>query len=171
VKQLLQNSFVHLKSQAPQHFYEETANSLEIQVEEAKLMISSISQLIRLALFNSTTDPKEVFSLFPDDFHKNLRELLSKLIAENMPSWRAETISQQVSLPRLTDFDWRIHMKTAASGRLAVPSCLLQIKVDSGGDLRDGINSFSVELTKETLETMLDGLAKIRLQLNSVVSR
>jgi len=36
------------------------------------------------ALFECLTEPKAVFDLFPENFHKNLRELISKIIAENM---------------------------------------------------------------------------------------
>jgi len=34
-----------------------------------------------------------------------------------------------------------------------------------------GVSSVSVELSKETLDTMLDGLSKIRDQLSSVANR
>ncbi len=42
----------------------------------------------------------------------------------------------------------------------------------SSGDIaRQESKNVNVELTKETLDTMLDGLGKIRDQLNSVVAR
>ena len=32
---------------------------------------------------------------FPDDFHKSLRELLAKIILENLPAWRTQAINNQ----------------------------------------------------------------------------
>ena len=80
-----------------------------------------------------------------------------------------------ISLPTLVDFDWRIDMISSSSSidRMSVPTCLLQLKVDDEGQKEAGAGgrNVTVEMSKETLDTMLHGLGKIRDQLNSVASR
>ncbi|ELU08751.1 hypothetical protein CAPTEDRAFT_183930 [Capitella teleta] len=114
----------------------------------------------------------DVSQVFPGDFHKNLRDLLSKIIADKIPDWRKQCINNMVSLPQLVDFNWRVDIKTSADtlSRMSVPTCILQLQVDekTAGQGFDGVNSTSVELSKETLDAMLDGLGKIRKQLSSV---
>ena len=67
-------------------------------------------------------------------------------------------------------------VKTAsdAISRMSVPTCILQMQVqensDKVGQTAD-ISNINVELSKETLDTMLDGLSKIRDQLSSVAKR
>lgn len=129
--------------------------------------------VVHAALFECLTDPKAVYDLFPENFHKNLRELISKIIAENMPLWRTNAINQQVSLPKLIDFDWRVDVKTSSSviSRMSMPTCIIQLQVQENAVEQNSMPSvrrLNVELTKEKLDTMLDGLGKIRDQLSSV---
>ena len=74
---------------------------------------------------------RRVATLFPDDFHRNLRDLLVKLIVEALPSWRRAAIEDLVGLPRLAEFDWRVDVKSASNrlNRMAEPTCFVQIKV------------------------------------------
>lgn len=129
--------------------------------------------VVHAALFECLTDPKAVYDLFPENFHKNLRELISKIIAENMPLWRTNAINQQVSLPKLIDFDWRVDVKTSSNviSRMSMPTCIIQLQVQENAVEQNSMPSvrrLNVELTKEKLDTMLDGLGKIRDQLSSV---
>jgi hypothetical protein len=78
-----------------------------------------------------------------------------------------------VSLPRLIDFDWSVNIKSASDtvAGMAVPTCLVQMKVQSTPETTREmaeVQSVNVEFSKETLDTMLDGLSKIRDQLSSV---
>lgn len=93
--------------------------------------MESLVTVVHAALFECLTDPKAVYDLFPENFHKNLRELISKIIAENMPLWRTNAINQQVSLPKLIDFDWRVDVKTSSSviSRMSMPTCIIQLQV------------------------------------------
>ncbi|KAK6973834.1 COMM domain-containing protein 9, partial [Biomphalaria glabrata] len=80
------------------------------------------------------------------------------------------------SLPKLLDFDWRVDMKTSSDSvaRMSVPTCMLNLEIqEQPGKIQQtaGIENVSVELSKETLDTMLDGLGKIRDQLASVANR
>nr|XP_022315394.1 COMM domain-containing protein 9-like isoform X2 [Crassostrea virginica] len=114
--------------------------------------------------------------IFPGDFHKNLRDLITKIALDNMNNWKNHSISTQVSLPRLVDFDWRVDTKMASESvsRMSVPTCILQMKVQenqSEVSTTPEVHNVNVELSKETLDTMLDGLSKIRDQLSSVARR
>lgn len=103
-----------------------------------------------------------------------------------------------VSLPRLVDFDWRVDVKTSSdcAVRMAQPTCLVQMKVSLYGiaqpctvhhlrcllllpQVRGGseqqtqlppTETVSMEFSRETLDTMLDGLGRIRDQLASVAA-
>lgn len=100
-----------------------------------------------------------------------------------------------MSLPRLDGFDWRVDVKTSSdcATRMAAPTCLLEMKV--GTELwNEGLKSdrlfplqvcrgrestghllppqtVTMEFSRETLHTMLDGLGKIRDQLASVATK
>ena len=97
-----------------------------------------------------------------------------------------------VSLPCLIDFDWKVNIKSSSdsASRMAAPTCLVQMNVRphpliksshahknkydvifTGGVMprvNQNVRTINVEFSKETLDTMLDGLGKIRDQLSSV---
>ncbi|XP_061173319.1 COMM domain-containing protein 9-like [Saccostrea echinata] len=143
---------------------------------QTKQMMESLSSLLKTIIFHGYSEAQEIQSLFPKDFHKNLRDLIAKIALENMNNWKNHSISNQVSLPRLVDFDWRVDTKMASDSvsRMSVPTCIIQMKVQENqtevGRVPE-INNVNVELSKETLDTMLDGLSKIRDQLSSVAKR
>ncbi|CAC5388335.1 COMMD9 [Mytilus coruscus] len=152
------------------------ADCLSVDKRNAQQVLQSLKSLLQAAIFQGYTSPTELQTLFPGNFHKNLRDLLIKIIVDNINSWKTYAINNQVSLPRLVDFDWRVDVKTAsdAISRMSVPTCILQMQVqensDKVGQTAD-ISNVNVELSKETLDTMLDGLSKIRDQLSSVAKR
>ncbi|PIK35519.1 putative COMM domain-containing protein 9-like [Apostichopus japonicus] len=160
----------------PEEVVKKTTDNLKIETQDTVALFRSLSSLIRLVLFRMCTDAASVAKVFPDNFHKNLKELLSKIIAENLSNWRSRTISNQVSLPKLIDFDWRVDIKSSSDSlsRMSVPTCILQLKIQedtTNTESVTGTQSLNVELSKEKLEAMLDGLGKIRGQLNSVAKR
>ncbi|XP_059177644.1 COMM domain-containing protein 9-like [Physella acuta] len=82
----------------------------------------------------------------------------------------------KLSLPKLLDFDWRVDIKTSsdAVARMSVPTCILNFQIqENKTDVKETAQTenINVELSKETLDTMLDGLGKIRDQLASVANR
>ncbi|XP_025084933.1 COMM domain-containing protein 9-like isoform X2 [Pomacea canaliculata] len=89
---------------------------------------------------------------------------------------QANEKASAISLPKLVDFDWRVDVKTSsdAVARMSVPTCILNLQMEGnleGRDSQTEWQSVNVELSKETLDTMLDGLSKIREQLASVARR
>eukprot|EP00160_Parvularia_atlantis_P019796 Unigene7932_Nuclearia_a/m.24345 Unigene7932_Nuclearia_a/g.24345 ORF Unigene7932_Nuclearia_a/g.24345 Unigene7932_Nuclearia_a/m.24345 type:complete len:139 (+) Unigene7932_Nuclearia_a:328-744(+) len=117
----------------------------------------------------------EVVQLLPAELQKNLKQLIAAIIAKNMPKWRETAAAAQIALPRLVSTDWRVDVKTSsdAFSRMAQPAILMEMKVQATPgrtDAMPALRHITFELNKETLDTMLDGLGKIRDQLASITS-
>ncbi|KFQ39212.1 COMM domain-containing protein 9, partial [Mesitornis unicolor] len=139
-------------------------------------LVSALHNLTRHVVYHSLMTAEEILSLFPENFHQNLKNLLTKIILENISSWRNEAQASQISLPRLVDMDWRVDIKTSSDSisRMAVPTCLLQLKIQEDVALCGSspvVSALTVELSKETLDTMLEGLGRIRDQLSAVANK
>eukprot|EP00057_Strongylocentrotus_purpuratus_P004585 XP_003729007.1 PREDICTED: COMM domain-containing protein 9 isoform X1 [Strongylocentrotus purpuratus] len=153
-----------------------TADGLGINVRDAEKLLETLRKVIKHALYIGCTDATSVHAVFPAGFHKNLKELLSRIIGDKLDKWRQVAIENKVSQPKLVDFDWRVDIKTSSDtlARMSVPTCILQLQIEetaSRSHLMPGMSTLNVELSKEKLDTMLDGLGKIRDQLNSVAAR
>ncbi|KAF2977220.1 hypothetical protein EK904_008006 [Melospiza melodia maxima] len=139
-------------------------------------LVSALHNLTRHVVYRGLTAPEDILRLFPENFHQNLKNLLTKIILENISSWRNEAQASQISLPRLVDMDWRVDIKTSSDSivRMAVPTCLLQLKIQEDAALCGNnpvVSALTVELSKETLDTMLEGLGRIRDQLSAVANK
>ncbi len=77
--------------------------------------------------------------------------------------------------PVLSRADWRVDVKTSSNllSRMSVPTVLVGMKVQDTpthvGVVPD-VKDVQFELSKEALQTMLDGLNKIRDQLGAIKS-
>ncbi|XP_030056661.1 COMM domain-containing protein 9 [Microcaecilia unicolor] len=155
---------------------ESTSSSLSATPEEAVQLICSLHKLTRHVVFRGLTSAEDILSLFPENFHQSLKKLLTKIILENLTVWRSETEMSQISLPRLVDMDWRVDIKTSSDSisRMAVPTCLLQMKIQEDASLcgdEPVISVMTMELSKETLDIMLDGLGRIHEQLTAIANK
>ncbi|KAJ8249079.1 hypothetical protein GJAV_G00230960 [Gymnothorax javanicus] len=174
VRKLCEDSFPSGAAES-QHLTESTAGTLSVSASEAQQLLRALHRLSHHVLFYGLTSPEQITCLFPDTFHTSLKNLLTKILLEHSPTWRNNALSSQISLPQLVDMDWRVDMKTASDSvsRMAVPTCLVHMKVQDplaqGGG--DPVSSVTVELSRETLDTMLDGLGRIRDQLSMVASK
>ncbi|GAB1598809.1 COMM domain-containing protein 9-like isoform X1 [Argonauta hians] len=151
-------------------------DSLKIDQEQSENLYVALNLLLKKAIFADTQNAEVLRKLFPANFHNNLRELLVKIIIDNYSQWREAAIKNQVSLPHLVDFDWRVDLKASSNtiSRMSVPTCLVQFEVQQVGsrcETAAPVKYANVELSKETLNTMLDGLSKIRDQLSSVAKQ
>ncbi|KAL4225753.1 COMM domain-containing protein 9 [Mactra antiquata] len=177
VHKTCQEAFLYRdRRKVPDNVVTNIATQYGIKVDEAKKLLISLGALLKTAVFQGSTDPADLVGLFPSNFHKNMRDLLAKIMIENMSTWKLQAVNNQVSLPRMVDFDWRVDIKTSsdAIARMSVPTCILQMTVQDNParvDTVPDMSSINVELSKETLDTMLDGLSKIRDQLSSVANR
>ncbi|XP_053881116.1 COMM domain-containing protein 9 [Malaclemys terrapin pileata] len=175
VRQLCQECFSS-STRGSSKLIDSTCSNLSVTSEEAAQLICSLHNLTRHIVYQGLSSAEEILSLFPENFHQSLKNLLTKIILENVSVWRSEAQSSQISLPRLVDMDWRVDIKTSSDsiGRMAVPTCLLQLKIQEDAALcgdNPVISAVTVELNKETLDTMLDGLGRIRDQLSAVANK
>jgi uncharacterized protein YdaT len=147
--------------------------SLELKNNELDQLYPNVDQLVREALYVSGSDETAVLGIFPTDFHPQLKKLLNKLIVSHIADWREQAVPQQISAPKLVDFDWRVDTKTSSNhiSRMSVPTVFVEMKVQDPptkkGIVPD-VQQVQFELSKATLNTMLDGLNKIKDQLASI---
>ncbi|XP_053139895.1 COMM domain-containing protein 9 [Hemicordylus capensis] len=175
VRQLCQECFSSSSSGSAK-LTESTCSSLSVAPNEANQLICVLHKFTRHIVYRGLMSPEEILSLFPEGFHQNLKNLLTKIILENVSTWRNEAQASQISLPRLVDMDWRVDIKTSSDSisRMAVPTCLLQLKIQEDAALHGNdfaTSALTVELNKQTLDTMLDGLGRIRDQLSAVANK
>ncbi|KAM4846684.1 COMM domain-containing protein 9 [Thomomys bottae] len=175
VRQLCQESFSS-SAIGSKNLLDITCSSLSVTQEEAEQLLKALHHLTRLVTFRDLSSSEAILALFPENFHQNLKNLLTKIILERVSSWRTEAQANQISLPRLVDLDWRVDIKTSSDSisRMAIPTCLLQMKIQEDPSLREdkpSISAVTMELSKETLDTMLDGLGRIRDQLSAVANK
>jgi hypothetical protein len=173
VVDIFKGAFTHRNDQVPDEVLASVAKTLNIQPLESIKLLQSVTILIKKALYEGSNEASQIAKLFPDNFHSDLKKLLSDLLAKNLHEWKTKALKNQVSLPRLIDFDWSVNIKSASDtvAGMAVPTCLVQMKVQSTPETTREmaeVQSVNVEFSKETLDTMLDGLSKIRDQLSSV---
>ncbi|KAE8606328.1 hypothetical protein XENTR_v10010676 [Xenopus tropicalis] len=155
---------------------ERTSSSLSVSSEEASQVVQAVHSLARHVVCKGLATAEEILPVFPENFHQNLKNLLTKLILENLSAWRNDVLNSQISLPRLVDLDWRVDIKASSDSvsRMAVPTCLLQMKIQENAELcgsEQSVSTVTMELSKETLDTMLDGLGRIRDQLSAVANK
>jgi hypothetical protein len=87
-----------------------------------------------------------------------------------LESWRDAAALSRISLPKLIDFDWSLHFQRASSelADIQIPSILMSLQVEDSPHTTHSLpdtHQVQFELSRETLETMIDGLGKIRDQL------
>lgn len=56
-----------------------------------------------------------------------------KVISRYIEQWRQASVQQQVTLPKLLEFDWRVDIKASSDtlSQMSVPSVLVGMKVSS----------------------------------------
>ncbi|XP_063802359.1 COMM domain-containing protein 9 [Pseudophryne corroboree] len=152
------------------------SSNLSVTPEEAAQVVHGLHALTRHVVYRGLMTAEQILSVFPEGFHQNLKNLLTKIILENVSTWRSDAQNSSISLPRLVDLDWRVDIKTSSDSvtSMAVPTCLLQMRIQEDPDLcrlNPTMSTLNMELGKETLDTMLDGLGRIRDQLSAVANK
>ncbi len=128
-----------------------------------------MSSLIRECLYSSSL-PAQVLS---PGFHPQLAQLMGKVLRAHAADWRASAALNRVSPPTLLSFDYRVDTKAASDelGAMASSSLLLALKIQdqpTQADTMPGVRDVHLELSAQELATMLDGLSKIKDQLESI---
>ncbi|KAJ0029016.1 hypothetical protein NQD34_004013 [Periophthalmus magnuspinnatus] len=132
-------------------FTENTAAKFNISPSQAAQLVESLHTLSRHVVFHNLTSPEQILALFPESFHSSLKNLITKILLEN----RVDLVTSSESV-----------------SRMAVPTCLLQLKMEDTRCRHDeAVSTVTMELSRESLDTMLDGLGRIRDQLSVVAGK
>lgn len=135
-------------------------------------------------------DLAEFFQLDGQQINPKLKQLLGQVsyplhmlatpydehwqtIGSRLEAWKEGSALGRVSLPRLQDFNWSLQFQRASSevAEMQIPSVIMSLNIESTpcftGDMSK-VETVDVEMSREALETMIDGLGKIRDQLNNM---
>ena len=148
---------------------------------EALALARAATALVSEALVLAVPDD-EVAVLLPDDFHADLRALLSRLLQRRLGEWREEHDTASVSaLPRLEGVSWHAYRRPAPSSArptATAPSVLLSLRLEADAGCAPAAaeaaapakpqREVHVEMSKQQLDSMLEGLGKIKEQLAQV---
>eukprot|EP01089_Gocevia_fonbrunei_P000362 TRINITY_DN10378_c0_g1_i1.p1 TRINITY_DN10378_c0_g1~~TRINITY_DN10378_c0_g1_i1.p1 ORF type:complete len:200 (+),score=40.41 TRINITY_DN10378_c0_g1_i1:87-686(+) len=176
VVSIVEDSFKNRhKKNLPVDLVQSVASTLSKKTQtseaEASALIKAIQSLISRVLYQMEED---IEALFPSSFQPQLKQLIAKVISDHVQQWRRDAISNQVALPRLQHIDWRMDIKSASErGRMSVPTVLVQLEVTETRkrvDQDPQLEKVTFEVGKSELDTMLEGLGRIRDQLNAVAS-
>eukprot|EP01139_Manchomonas_bermudensis_P023920 Amastigsp_a841740_237.p2 type:complete len:196 gc:universal Amastigsp_a841740_237:36-623(+) len=145
-----------------------------LQADEAavKALASSIVNVVLECVYRELA-PAEIVALFPAEFNNDLKGLIATIVGAHMGEWRELLQTSTISLPKLVDAEWRVDVKSASQDafRMHAPTCIVELTVQEEASLAGvmmGTKRVNFEMNRETLETMLDGLGKIRDQLASI---
>jgi len=121
-------------------------------------------------------DPAAVATLLESkhvQIDARLLNLIQTVTRQQLPAWREASKKLRPALPKLVDMDWRVDVaaSTTAASVLNVPSVIVSLQVQEQPTRRDAMprdENVTFELRRDALQTMLDGLGRIRDQLASV---
>uniref|UniRef100_A0A7S0Q403 COMMD9 N-terminal domain-containing protein n=1 Tax=Coccolithus braarudii TaxID=221442 RepID=A0A7S0Q403_9EUKA len=137
---------------------------------DAAALQQAVMQMIADAL--RAGDAEQLASLFPDDFHADLRTLLVRVLQHHYDEWlttsRAEGVS---SMQQLNHASWQVYHKADPRGIAALPTVLLGLDVSMPGAAPGSTGQqqlLNVEMRPEQLRSMLDGLNMIKEKLSQV---
>ncbi|XP_053742258.1 COMM domain-containing protein 9 [Synchiropus splendidus] len=152
---------------------ETTAETLNIPADQAAELTRSLQVLTRHVVFYELNTADQISSLFPDGFHSNLKNLLTRILLDSSPTWKSDALSDQISLPQLQQVDWSVSMVAGSDsiGRICAPTCLVKFQTNNSLASEEPVTTMVVELSRESLDTILDGLGRIRDQLSAVAAK
>jgi len=144
-----------------------------VGAEHVAALFAEVKTIITAALYAGAASAEQVAAILPPGLDARLSGLVAKLMVAHLPGWREAASMSMVSLPNLVETNWRVDMKTATEhvGRMAVPAVLVDLKVRAQPTTRGvvpPVENVSFELSKEALDTMVEGLGRIRDQLSSI---
>jgi len=133
--------------------------ALILDIDEDKILqlAESSKSFITSVIYHDLCDVDSLKSLFDKSFDKKLRDLLIKIVLNRYSKWRKLVINNQVSTAKLESYEYEI----VENSKFEPKTCVLSIQTNE--------QATKVALDKQTLETMIDSLSKIRQQISSVV--
>eukprot|EP01100_Stratorugosa_tubuloviscum_P000678 TRINITY_DN114_c4_g1_i1.p1 TRINITY_DN114_c4_g1~~TRINITY_DN114_c4_g1_i1.p1 ORF type:complete len:200 (+),score=81.59 TRINITY_DN114_c4_g1_i1:104-703(+) len=154
-------------------FVNELSTSFKSDPETIQKLLAALVSLINKSIYEYLPADQMLVKLFPNGFHDNLKQLLVKIISHYLSQWRRETLISHNFLASLKSIDWRIDIKSASNHihQISIPTVIVQLQIvepTTRTDVEPTLRTVTFELDSITLQTMLDGLGKIRAQLTSI---
>ena len=153
------------------------ASELTIAENNAAELANVLLEVVRIALLHSDSAPAMAFleQHSGGGLDSKLSNLVQQILATQLPFWCEASVLRRPSLPQYIGIRWRVDMKAASEqfSRMSVPSVIVNLKVQRqpiAADNTPSVQHIEFELSKEALNTMLDGLGRIRKQLGSSIS-
>jgi hypothetical protein len=137
--------------------------------EQVVELIPAVTLLIKQCLLQ-TLPPSQILS---SDFHPQLASLLGKIMKVRIEEWRNLAIENQVSPAKLTDFNFRTNTTTATDqiSDTSSSSLILTLDIQAVPTVKNQMpitESVKLELSHQEVQTLLDGMLKIRDQLSAI---
>ncbi|GMH79117.1 hypothetical protein TrLO_g13573 [Triparma laevis f. longispina] len=102
------------------------------------------------------------------DLDPKLKELLIQVVPTLCGTWRAASLMNSPSPPKLTTIDWRVSLPRSQTDSSVSTGSTLMLNL--GVDNSDGEGrKLRLEMDKAGVDTLLDGLGKIKEQLNKAL--
>mmetsp|Transcript_18290 Transcript_18290/g.30505 ORF Transcript_18290/g.30505 Transcript_18290/m.30505 type:complete len:203 (+) Transcript_18290:98-706(+) len=175
VLKLLNLVFLSRNEVNKSNIFEVIQSKLELEEEdEAAALYAAALECIKCVLESGElTVLKDLFDAKGGEVSAQLKKLVAQCISANLSLWREASDMGRISLPHLVDMDWTIIVKKASSQvqHMNVPALLVELDIEQIPDRVDEpprVEKVGFELSKETLDTMLDGLGRIRDQLGAM---
>lgn len=154
---------------------EATADRLGCDARSAARCLVACKAFVSAAVAAADSSAPALLALLPPDCHERLARLIATAAAASLPAWRAATIRQAPSLPRLQRIAWSVAMAAGsdAAHRSGVPAVQLHCDVTAQpttAGVMAPTTPLSIELGKETLGVLMEGFGRIRDQLDALAS-
>eukprot|EP00598_Pedospumella_elongata_P009744 CAMPEP_0184998538 /NCGR_PEP_ID=MMETSP1098-20130426/62647_1 /TAXON_ID=89044 /ORGANISM="Spumella elongata, Strain CCAP 955/1" /LENGTH=195 /DNA_ID=CAMNT_0027525371 /DNA_START=36 /DNA_END=623 /DNA_ORIENTATION=- len=176
VEKLVNLAFISRNS-SPDRCIESYVAILELDnKEEASQLLEALLECIQVSLATGSVEALAELFNTPEKgavVNPKLKPLVGQIISNKLELWKESAALNRVSLPHLVDFDWAVHIQKASSevASMQRPSIIVALNVeDQPTNINEMPNTRTVEfeLSREALETVIDGLGKIRDQLSKM---
>mmetsp|Transcript_12530 Transcript_12530/g.27834 ORF Transcript_12530/g.27834 Transcript_12530/m.27834 type:complete len:209 (-) Transcript_12530:49-675(-) len=148
---------------------------------EAEQVHAALYECIRVVLAAGSLQAlADLFKTHDDSsaepLNPKLKTLVGQILTTRHDEWIEACHSSRVSLPRLIDLDWAVHWQRANSeiaGQAlssGTPSVFVALNIEQTPThvQLPAVRTVQFELSREGLETVVDGLGKIRDQLSKM---
>ena len=133
-------------------------------------LLENLEKFIVTLIQKDLSTSEDIIPIFPEDFHKSLASLLTKIMVEMLPLWRSNLRESQVSLPKLSSFSWSVSTQQNTDTQQKTPQntplCFLNLNIKH----KSGVQSVNAHLTSESLASLVAGLKQIKGQINQLTS-
>eukprot|EP01147_Barroeca_monosierra_P006907 gene6907-9541_t len=165
ITQIFLSAFSARRGSVQPELIKKSSEAMSITENEAREMFAAVTRVIDYVLFENLVDNESVQAVLPSQLHTKLKTLIASILLKNTSSWKEQVSNSQLSLPRLKKSEWRVDIKTSSAqlASISVPTAVSGTST-STSEMAPPEN-ITFEASQDTLDTMIDGLGKIRDQL------